>query len=289
MQLSPRYGADPIIELDGAVDGVEAPFVRQRRRLAATLAGLDDEQWAAPSRCAGWRVQDVVSHLADTDGYWAFSLAAGLAGEPTRLLDGFDPDATPAALVGAAGDPPAEQVLERFGAAADALVAGVEGLDEAGWSAAVEAPPGHVSATAMVHHALWDGWVHERDILLPLGLPVTVEDDEVAACLRYAAVLGPAFAISVDPTLKGTLVLDAQCPDLTLVVEVDGSVRASGGPAPAGALAVAGPAVDLVEALSVRGPFPAATPDSWLLRGLADAFTPAPVAAPAGTAAGATG
>lgn len=276
MKLSPRYGAEPIIELDGG-GGVGAPFVRQRRRLAAALDGLDPEQWAEPTRCAGWRVQDVVAHLADTDGYWAFSLQAGLAGEPSRLLDGFDPDATPAALVDAAGDTSVGQVHERFLAATTALVEAVEGLDDVGWSATAEAPPGHVAVTAMVHHALWDGWVHERDILLPLGLPATVEDDEVAACLRYAAALGPAFAISVDPGRTGALAIDAAGPDTTVVVEVDGSVRARGGPAPTGALTVAGPAVDLVEAFSVRGPFPAGTPtDSWLVGGLADAFAPEP-------------
>lgn len=277
MRLSPRYGADPIIEVDGAPDDVRAPFVRQRRRLAAALEGLGPEQWAAPSRCAGWRVQDVVAHLTDADGYWTISLQAGLAGEPTRILDGFDPEATPAALVGAAGDPPAEQVRDRFLGATAALLDAIEALDDAGWSATVEAPPGHVATTAMVHHALWDGWVHERDILLPLGLPVTVEDDEVAASLRYAAALGPAFVISIDPARTGTLAIEAQGPDTTVVVEVDGSVRTRGGPAPAGALTVAGPAVDLVEALSVRGPFPPGAPaDAWLLQGLADAFTPAP-------------
>jgi uncharacterized protein (TIGR03083 family) len=282
MQLSPRYGAEPIIELDGTADGIGVPFVRQRRRLAAILAALDEGSWAAPSRCEGWRVQDVVAHLADADGFWALSLQAGLAGGPTRFLDGFDPDGTPAALVGAASDTPADQVRDRFLAATDALVAAIEGLDAGGWSATVEAPPGHIPASVMAHHALWDGWVHERDILLPLGLPVAVEDDEVTACLRYAAALGPAFVICTDPGLTGTLVVDATEPDTTVVVDVDDVVRAHGGPAPAGALPVTGPAVALVEAFSVRGPFPSSdTPtDSWLLRGLADAFTPAPTPEP---------
>ena len=36
-------------------------------RLAAAemLAGLDDEQWATPSLCAGWTVREVAAHLVD--------------------------------------------------------------------------------------------------------------------------------------------------------------------------------------------------------------------------------
>ena len=58
----------------------------------------------------------------------------------------------------------------------------------------------------VAHHALWDCWVHERDIVLPLGLPTAIEPDEVRACLRYAAALSPAFAISSGRALGILLV-----------------------------------------------------------------------------------
>jgi uncharacterized protein (TIGR03083 family) len=35
----------------------------QRAALCDLLAGLDDEQWAEPSLCAGWTVRDVAAHL----------------------------------------------------------------------------------------------------------------------------------------------------------------------------------------------------------------------------------
>lgn len=35
----------------------------ERRRVADLLAGLDDEQWAAPSLCDGWTVREVGAHL----------------------------------------------------------------------------------------------------------------------------------------------------------------------------------------------------------------------------------
>ncbi|MFF1252634.1 maleylpyruvate isomerase family mycothiol-dependent enzyme [Pseudarthrobacter sp. NPDC058329] len=38
----------------------------ERRRLAADLSELRDEQWALPSLCPGWDVHDVLAHLVDT-------------------------------------------------------------------------------------------------------------------------------------------------------------------------------------------------------------------------------
>jgi uncharacterized protein (TIGR03083 family) len=42
-----------------AIDGLEA----DRADLLKICAGLTEADWAAPSGCAGWRVQDVVSHM----------------------------------------------------------------------------------------------------------------------------------------------------------------------------------------------------------------------------------
>lgn len=50
-------------------------------------AGLTDEQWRAPSGCAGWRVQDVVTHLAN--GFWTLADPAKLPspdGLPTEQV-----------------------------------------------------------------------------------------------------------------------------------------------------------------------------------------------------------
>jgi uncharacterized protein (TIGR03083 family) len=274
MELSPRWDAAPIIEIDGPFDAVRTPLRRQRRRLAALLDGLDADAWEAPTRCAGWRVRDVVAHLADTDWFWTLSLQSGVAGTPSRMLEGFDPKATPAAMVSAAAGASRTEVAERFHARSAALLDAVEGLDDAGWAATAEAPPGHVSISVMAHHALWDCWVHERDIALPLGLPVVEEDDEVLAALRYAAALSPAFALSLSPERHGALALETSAPDATIVVEVGDAARVRGGPVPAGASVLSAPAVALLEAFSVRAPFPVAVSDddAWLVSGLSEVF-----------------
>ncbi|MEU5879134.1 maleylpyruvate isomerase family mycothiol-dependent enzyme [Spirillospora sp. NPDC047279] len=38
-------------------------------RLDAYFSGLDDEQWARPSRCEGWSARDVLAHLAGEELY----------------------------------------------------------------------------------------------------------------------------------------------------------------------------------------------------------------------------
>jgi uncharacterized protein (TIGR03083 family) len=256
-------------------------LLRQRRRLGAVLSGLDDAQWSAPSRCEAWTVRDVVAHLVDTDRFWAFSIGTALAGEPSRFLATFDPVATPPQLVDAMADVDTSELLDRYRSGVEALAGLVAGLDAGGWDVLAEAPPGHIPIRALAFHALWDGWVHERDIVLPLGLTPVEEDDEVRGCLLYTAGLSPAFLACSGSDRTGTLVLEASAPATWVVVSVGSEVVASlGGTVPTGAVVVRGPAVDLVEALSLRAPFPHEVPedDRWILAGLAtvfDAATPA--------------
>jgi uncharacterized protein (TIGR03083 family) len=280
MQLTPVYGADPLIVLDGPPSAVLEPVVRQRRRLVAALGRLDDDQWGRPTRCEGWDARDVIVHLDSTNSFWSFSIGAGVAGTPTTFLSTFDPVASPATLVADNTEPPAV-VLERFAASTEALVTQLESLDDDGWRALAEAPPGHVTVAALAHHALWDSWVHERDILLPLGIDQTIEADEVAASLAYAAALSPAFSVALGRGRTGVLGVATTDPALELAVEVDQRVRVVPGPAPTADLVLRGDAVELLEALSVRRPLnqPVPAGSAWMVQGLLEIFDVAPGAA----------
>ena len=272
MLIKPDYERQVII-LDGEPGDVAVPFVRQRRRMDAVLASFTDEQWRAPSRCDGWTAQDVAAHLAGTNGYWHLSMSSGLAGEPTRFLVGFDPKSTPAAMVERMQALAPAETYAQLVAGHDELCRLVGGLDDAGWSTLAEAPPGHLPIRLLAHHALWDAWVHERDILLPLGLVPVEEDDEVLASLRYVAALGPSFALANDPDARGTLVLEVTDPDARIVVSVDGIVRVHDGD-DAGDVVLRGRAVNVLEQLSIRAPFDQDVPGDhgWLLDGLAEVF-----------------
>ncbi len=274
MKIKPRYDA-PAITLDGAPDAAREPFLRQRRRLAEIVSGFSSRQWSEGSRCEGWRVQDVIAHLTATDRYWYRSLAAALAGEPTRLLVGFDPKASPAALVEGTRGAPSQEVLESYLEAGRTLCTAVESLDEGAWDVVGESPVGHVTTNVVLHHALWDSWVHERDILLPLGMTQDHESDEILAALRYVAGLGPAFTLQRDRSAHGRLVLDVSDPDarITVVVERE-HVAVSNGVGSDGTVEVTGDAVTILEALSVRSPWPSLISPSlrWLVDGIAEVF-----------------
>ncbi len=274
MLLIPRYGTDPVIVLDGDPSAIAEPAIRQRRRLAALLADLDDEQWAHASRCAGWSSRDVILHLDSTNNFWSFSITQARRGEPTTFLATFDPVASPVQLVNDAGAISNAETLERFTASTEALVTVLETLDDDGWTTLAEAPPGHISVSALAHHTLWDSWIHERDIVLPLGRTPVEEHDEIAANLRYVAALSPAFALNAGSVERGTLAVDVTEPDVSFVVEVDDRVSVRDGHDVTADVRFTGNAVELLEALSFRCPLEQVVPDesAWMLRGLADTF-----------------
>ncbi|HZN13144.1 MAG TPA: maleylpyruvate isomerase N-terminal domain-containing protein [Acidimicrobiales bacterium] len=274
MRLRPRYGDQPVVRFDGPIGDPAKPLLRQRRRLGDTLKGLDADQWAAASRCEGWSVRDVVAHLVTTNGFWVVSALGALAGEPTRYLSDFDPVASPKVAVDSMLTMTTEDVLTSYIDGVEKLAAAVEGLDDAQWSLPAEAPPGHIALAAMARHALWDAWIHERDVCIPLGYQQPEEDDEVLASLEYAAALGAGFLALEGSPRSATLVVDATGPETHFVIDAGESVVVRGGDAPADALRITGSCVDLVEALSFRVPFPAGVGEEtrWLFAGLGTVF-----------------
>lgn len=274
MIITPRYDGPAVLQFAGPLGDPSVPLVRQRRRLGALLSSLDETQWATASRCEGWTVRDVVAHLVGTDQFWFLSATAALAGTPTRFLDGFDPVATPARMVDAMADVEPAQVLASYLEGVEALAAVLTGLDETQWSTPAEAPPGHIALHAMARHALWDAWVHERDIVLPLGIAPAEEADEVVACLQYAAGLGPAFVAASGSRRSGVLIFDGADPTAHVVVTLGENVVVSNAESPTDALRLSGRSVALVEALSFRASFPQhiEETDRWLLGSLAEVF-----------------
>ena len=273
MLLNPHYGADPVLVLEGDPTRILAPTVRQRRRLAATIAGFTEAEWSHPSRCDGWSSRDVIVHLDSTNFFWTQSIAAGLRGDPTRFLATFDPVASPATSVAQSRELSSSDVRDRFVESTSTLVGLLESLGPDDWTLLAEAPPGHVAISAVVHHALWDAWVHERDVLLPLAADPIVEDDEVIACLRYAAALGPILAWNNGVEHRGRLALHATEPDADMLVAIDDHVVVTDEAADAD-LALTGPAADLVDMLSIRRPIDQVVPAdvAWMLEGLSRVF-----------------
>lgn len=275
MQLSPRYLDRPLVRLDGEPSAIAHPTMVQRQRLADTVGALDDDDLLAPSRCEGWSGADVLAHLDGTNRFWSMSLAAAIAGTPSRVLDGFDPVATPAAMVDAGRDRSTSEVVGTFIESTNQLVNDIEAIPAEAWGTLGEAPPGHMTLAGVLHHALWDSWIHERDVLVPLGSTPVEAPDEIRAALRYAVALSPAIDVSSPQRRTGQVVVVGRDPDVAFAVSVGDDIVVTACPDPGDhGVVVRGSSAALVEAFSARGPFPSPVDDSWgwLLDGLAGAF-----------------
>jgi hypothetical protein len=64
------------------------------------------------------------------NGFFHSAIAAGLAGTPTRVLEGFDPKATPAAMVDSVSAKAPADTLAELVQSDDALCEPVAGLDD---------------------------------------------------------------------------------------------------------------------------------------------------------------
>ncbi|MCZ2826198.1 MULTISPECIES: maleylpyruvate isomerase family mycothiol-dependent enzyme [unclassified Modestobacter] len=166
----------------------------ERAALAGDLAELDDAQWAEPSLCGRWNVEEVVAHLS----------AAASTGRARWLVSmmgaRFDADVhNDRRLVEHRGGTPTE-TLQRFRAVGDSTTA----------------PSGHTAAW------LGEVVVHAQDVRRPLGLPgrppvpvvtevarfyaardFAVNSRTAADGLRLQADDGP-FAAGAGPLVTGT-------------------------------------------------------------------------------------
>jgi uncharacterized protein (TIGR03083 family) len=273
VRLAPRYDTTPILAVEVRRPGPH-PVVQQRRRLEAVLGELGDDEWSAPSRCEAWTAQDVITHLDSTNQFWALSITQALTGEPTRFLGTFDPVASPADLVERTRGRTPRETLDAFRRSNAALLDVIEALDEAGWDAIGEAPPGHVPVRLVADHALWDSWVHERDVLLPVGRAPVEDPGEVLTALRYASGLGQAFEVVHRGRAGGEAALDVADLDVRIVVTATrDQVRIHDGPPMSDARVVRMDSTPLLEMLSRRDAGqPAPLELGWFTAGVARVF-----------------
>jgi len=158
--------------------------------VTAWLADLSVADWDAPTRCEGWSVAALVRHLASVSQFAGYTLHQAAKGDATRLLEGFDSQVTPGAaaeLLGELEPPRLLDTLREYDGQIEETVADWSSDD---WRRMAEAPPGHVPAFLSLSHFLFDSWVHERDLLLPMGEVPLVEPGEVEVSVAY--VLGLA-------------------------------------------------------------------------------------------------
>ena len=257
-----RQHYDPVtIEIDRQLRADPKAWTRHRRRFVDELGALDDGQWKELTRCDAWDARGVIAHLIVVDQFWALTLgAAQRRDEPTKFIQGFDPATGTDALVAPILDLPPAAVLEQCAAGTDAFVALVEAFSADDWDARAEGPFGHLPAHLLLAHAYWDSWLHERDILEPLGLAPAPDPDDVLNAAVYAFVVGGLQGgLLGDPTPTGpgpAAAIDARVrfDDLATAIHVRYDEGMHLGVADPGDAVDGGDAVTFAESLAGRGP-----------------------------------
>lgn len=177
---------------------ITAAWQSHRARLRSWLHDLPEAGWSQPTRCSEWNVTELVRHLISGSQFLGYTLHAAHKGEATRLLANFDPQGTPGA---------AAKMFDGMGPAE--LLDALDGVDRSveketrtftsdDWNATAEAPLGHVPATLSLNHFLFDSWVHERDLLLPVGEVPFLDINEAATVAAYVVALAGAVRSAGD-------------------------------------------------------------------------------------------
>jgi uncharacterized protein (TIGR03083 family) len=164
-------------------------FGRQRYRFAAVLHGFSPGDWAAPTRCADWSAHNVIRHLCDCT-----AIAAGTDDRALDMTAGFDPRLTPREwLTASVGESP-DATLSRLVAMTDDLLSLTHDRLAQGRRFDVSLPYGPMDWTALVLHAFWDSWIHERDVLLARGAKHPTDDDATGYATAYGLFLAATVA-----------------------------------------------------------------------------------------------
>lgn len=149
----------------------------ERRALAATLAGLDEDGWAHPSLCEAWTVKDVAAHvISNPQIHWAQMF--GLAGR--NLGRGYN------AMI-------RREVLRLGASQTSAMIL----ADFETYAASTR----HVPTTTVVE-PLIDALVHHQDIVRPLGIRHEMAPDAAARAADRCRML--AFLMGSRRVVKGT-------------------------------------------------------------------------------------
>jgi uncharacterized protein (TIGR03083 family) len=147
----------------------------EREALGRTIQYTDPAAWDQPSRVEGWRVRDVVGHLAAAEGV----AAASTGGEPSAELQEFLGSERDGQTLERFNDwavqrrveAPFRAVVAEWGQNADALLARASAIPAKEWAARrVAWLAGEVPVRYLLQSRVMEWWVHGEDIRAGAGL-----------------------------------------------------------------------------------------------------------------------
>ncbi len=125
--------------------------------------GLDDEQWSTPSLCPDWTVRGVLEHLG--------AIEHMLAGEPPGSMAEALPFHKAGEWMREVAELSDDDVLARYreviGVRRDELAA----MSDDDFDLPCMTPVGAATYGRFMYVRVFDFWVHEQDIRVPLGMP----------------------------------------------------------------------------------------------------------------------
>jgi uncharacterized protein (TIGR03083 family) len=128
--------------------------------LDAVAAALTPEQWGAQSLCPDWKVHSVLAHATSIE----------------QVLVGWDPGGeAPFAGIGPIhrqlADLAPDELLAQFRRVVDQRGAELAGMTDDDFATPGPTPVGPATYGRFMNIRVFDSWVHERDIRVPLGIP----------------------------------------------------------------------------------------------------------------------
>ncbi len=195
----------PHLDLTDAEPLIVGAFMAQRRRLLRAARELRDDEWTHPSRCAEWNARELVVHvLGATD-----ACRTTLTGEHSVFAGGFDPSRSPDTFVQTRVADPPSAILRELAIAIDRCGTAIETVRVQDPELRVTAVWGEsVDWRLFVTHMFWDSWLHERDLLEPLGREVEIVDDEARLAAAYGLHCAGIMLGVLGRPLEITLALD---------------------------------------------------------------------------------
>jgi hypothetical protein len=217
------------------------------RRLVDTWGGFSPAEWGRPSRNTDWTVHQTVRHVADA----MERVTAAVTGSPALGENDFDPRSTPVMWLSTSEGESPRATIERYATASTSLRAGVVDRLASGDDAHDRTVYGTAHWTVNVVHVLWDSWLHERDVLLPLGQPAPSSEAEERLVGLYALLMALVPSMMFGQSVSATVRLRG-IGDRTIEVDCDAGVLHSA-EAPAGGAAISGATPAAIDALAGRG------------------------------------
>jgi uncharacterized protein (TIGR03083 family) len=191
------------VQLDAVEGLIVDAFASQRHRMLETARSLDAAEWTEPTRCSAWNAHELLIHAIGTTS----ACRSTLTGEQEAFGGSFDPNSSPNQFVDQRSAQPVDRSLTDFESAITATLDVIDArrADIAPLQVlAVWGEP--VDWRLLVAHMFFDGWVHERDLLLPLGRVPVLDAAEArlgtAYGLHTAGIVAGLFSIPLDTTLQ---------------------------------------------------------------------------------------